>query len=377
MSDVAQASGRHRWWSHDARVRLGAILWFLAAVGFLICLPILITAWWVIPLVVALLAAIIALPVAWLVRRARHGAGASLGRRWLKYSIATLFGLTILLAAPIIYAATITQVSPAMVPQAVLTNGKRTIVFQGMQHVATEPFYKSVVYDMEEALSRGDVLYFEGVQKGTPESEAWLWGVVTGGGIDIGTLYGGLAKVCDLRSQSDYFALLDRDAQARPNQHVKADVSSLDMMREAQRLRRIDPALDAYLREKETSPPNSGTAASMENVISYLNKGTEGQRELAGTLCRGFMTYQSMGEDSDVPDPMDRIILDFRNRELTKRLLSDQRPRIVVTYGSRHLPGVYDLLKAADPQWRVASLKWSRVIDAPERLEGPALLKGD
>ena len=374
MPDVAQAPERHRFWSHDVRVRLRAILWFLAAVGFLICLPILVTAWWVIPLVVAVLAAIIALPIAWLVRRTRHGAGASFGRRWLKYSVVGLFGLTILLAAPIIYAATITQVSPAMVPQAVLTNGKRTIVFQGMQHVATEPFYKSVVYDMEEALSRGDVLYFEGVQKGTPASEAWLWGVVTGGGMDIGTLYGGLAKVCDLRSQSDYFALLDRDAQARPNQHVKADVSSLDMMREAQRLRRIDPALDAYLREKETSPPNSGTAASMENVISYLNKGTDGQRDLAGTLCRGFMTYQSMEDDGE-PSPMDPIILDYRNRELAKRLLSDQHPRVVVTYGAKHLPGVYDLLKAADPRWQVASLKWSRVIDAPERLEGPALFQ--
>lgn len=49
------------------------------------------------------------------------------------------------------------------VPLATLSNGQKTVVFQGMQHVASEDFFKSVVFDLEKALVDGYTLFYEGV----------------------------------------------------------------------------------------------------------------------------------------------------------------------------------------------------------------------
>jgi len=42
-------------------------------------------------------------------------------------------------------------------------SGQKTAVFQGMQHIGSEDFYKSVVFDLEQALADGYTLFYEGV----------------------------------------------------------------------------------------------------------------------------------------------------------------------------------------------------------------------
>ena len=66
-------------------------------------------------------------------------------------------------------------------PQITMTNGQKTIIFQGMQHVATEGFYKSVVYDLENSLSQDYVFLYEGVKPSTPEIDKWFETLITGG----------------------------------------------------------------------------------------------------------------------------------------------------------------------------------------------------
>ena len=86
-----------------------------------------------------------------------------------------------LLAAPVYYFAAITQLNPALVPQMTLTNGSRQIIFQGMQHVGTERFFKGVAFDLEAALSQGYILFYEGVRPSTPADDTWLDALVTNG----------------------------------------------------------------------------------------------------------------------------------------------------------------------------------------------------
>lgn len=62
--------------------------------------------------------------------------------------LGTLFVLGIVAAVPIYYAALLTSLKPLTVPQATLSNGTKTVVFQGMAHIGSEPFCKSVVYDL-------------------------------------------------------------------------------------------------------------------------------------------------------------------------------------------------------------------------------------
>jgi hypothetical protein len=77
---------------------------------------------------------------------------------------------------PIYYLANWVQTGPTALPLATLVNGQKTVVFQGMQHVASEDFYKSVVFDLEKALVDGYTLFCEGVQPvpGRPDLNEWF-----------------------------------------------------------------------------------------------------------------------------------------------------------------------------------------------------------
>lgn len=353
--------------SHHWSLRLATILWFLFGLGFLLALPILLQATgWALPLVV-LLAALLALPLAWLIRKVR-GTARRFTHTWFKCGLALLFVLSILLATPIYYLATITQMHPVLAPQVTLTNGDKTIVFQGMQHVGSERFFKSVVYDLEDALSRGDVLYYEGVRPSNPEGDGWFNRMLAGGG-DLTANYRDLGGLCGLQFQNDYFQMLARDAQIHPESHVAADVSTLDMKHEYDRLIANDAAFAKAMAVK--TKVDAPSPDMMEAAIRYLKHGTEGQRAIAGIVCRGVLTLVLGSASGDRPaNPMDRVIIDFRNRQLAARLLAEPRKNIYITYGAMHLPGLFALLRKSDGKWHVASVKWMRTIDAPQKYSG-------
>jgi hypothetical protein len=69
----------------------------------------------------------------------------------------------LLASLPIYYLAFWVQTGPTAVPLVTFSNGQKNVVFQGMQHVASEDFYKSVVFDLEKALVDGYTLFYEGV----------------------------------------------------------------------------------------------------------------------------------------------------------------------------------------------------------------------
>jgi hypothetical protein len=345
------------WW-----VRISSVLWFLGCVAFLLGLPIVLQASPLILLGIVLVATVVAGILAWFLASLRGG---RIAPRWIKGAIAGTFVLTALAASPVYYAATFTQFSPAMVPQAVLSNGQKTIVFQGMQHVGTEVFYKTVVYDLEDAVSRGSVAYYEGVRPSTPADNAWFDQMITGGA-DLSSAYRELGEVCGLRFQSDYFGLLGRDVREHPTAHVVADVDTSQLHAEYDRLMRSDAAFAAAMRARETGRKEEDTRG-LERLVGFLRIGTAGQREIGATLCRGYMTFATR---RPAKDQLDKLILDYRNRVLAKALLAEPRRRIYVTYGAEHLSGVLALLRRSDAKWQVQSMKWSRTIDRQETLAG-------
>lgn len=368
MTDSISSGAHHRAAAHPRSawvIRIGAIGWFVGILAFLLALPVLwqATPWSI--LAVIALAALLALLLAWLLQlvlKPRH----PFRPLWIKCAVALTFLLSAIVAAPFYYFSAITQLRPSLVPQATLTNGQKTIIFQGMEHIGMEPFYKSVVYDLEDALSKGYVFYFEGVKPSTPPDEVWLDTLVSGGQ-DLDAFYKGFSQLCGLHFQNDYFQLVARDALVHPDMHVNADVSTHDMRVEYDRLMASDAAFATAIKARRA---DSQDTASLSKAIDYLTHGTEGQKDLAGVLCRGILSGSGFGGDSKAkPDPLDRVILDYRNRELTAQLLAEPRHHIYVTYGSAHLPGVLALLRKSDPKWRVASLKWMRTIDAPESYE--------
>jgi hypothetical protein len=258
-----------------------------------------------------------------------------------------------------------------MVPTITLSNGSRTVVLQGMQHVGAERFFQAVVYDLEKALAEGYVLAYEGVANSDAEADAWFRQTLTHGK-DLGDSYRELGKTCGLTYQIDYFGPMVADAKAHPERHVTMDVNTRAMKQEYDRLMQTDPAFAAAMREQEAPPQDDDDSDMVTRLIDWQKEGNDRQLALAGTLCRGIMTLV-MRKSSGSGGDLDRVVLDFRNRHLAEQLLADTREKIYVTYGAAHLPGVMELLQQ-QPDWQLKSIKWMRTIAAPEHLEGVSMV---
>ena len=363
----------------DWRLRLGAAFWLILGLGFLLSLPVIYdwAAWAFVVILVA--AGLLAVPVAWIkgVIFARRGKR-SFKWRWLRSSVTWFLLLCILVAAPIYYLATLTETKPALVPQATLTNGQKTVVFQGMQHIGSEHFYKSVIYDLEQAIADGAVIYYEDVQTKTPESKAFfakLTGALVGGS-DLSGAYRLIGETCGLKFQLDYFGLLDADKREHPERHLIADVDAIELKQEYERLMRTDPAFAAaHADDFSAGQPADGSSDALLQALQWMRSGSDSQKRLAGVVCRGLMTLTREPGDGEGAGRFDPIILDFRNRALAERIVADQHARIFITYGARHLPGVFAELRQRDPNWKLVSVKWMRMIEAPTlELEGKLAL---
>jgi hypothetical protein len=353
-------------------IRFSTLLWAALLLCFLAGLPILLGATWLSLPALLLLAALLALPLAWLWRRvwrpsrARRWSGS-----WVRGSVGLWFLLCGLAAAPVYYLAITTETRPAIVPTVTLSNGPRTVVLQGMQHVGAERFFQAVVYDLEKALADGYVLAYEGVADSDAEADAWFRKTLSHGK-DLGDSYRELGKTCGLSYQIDYFGPVAADAKAHPERHVTMDVNTRAMKDEYDRLMKSDPAFAAAMRKQEEAQANPADDEAPDFVTGLIERqkaGDERQNALAGTLCRGIMTFVMRQATEGSGNDMDPVVLTFRNQHLAQQLLADKREKIYVTYGAAHLPGVMDLIKR-EPGWRVESVKWMRTIAAPEHLEG-------
>lgn len=355
-------------------IRLSTLGWAALALCFLAGLPVLLGATWFAVPALLLLAALVALPLAWLWRRlVRRATARPFFRTWLRAGIGLWFLLCGLAAAPVYVLAITTETRPAIVPTVTLSNGPRTVVLQGMQHVGAERFYQAIIYDLEQALAEGYVLAYEGVADSDPKADAWFRRSLSHGK-DLGDSYRQLGRACGLSYQIDFFGPVVADAKAHPERHVTMDVDTRAMKEEYDRLMRSDPKFAAAMRQRDADADKDQAADDdapdlLTRFIERRNQGTDPRRDtLVGTLCRGLMTHV-MRRSNAGGGELDPVVLDFRNRNLARRLLTDPRAKIYVTYGAAHLPGVMALMKD-EPGWKVGSIKWMRTIAAPEHLEG-------
>jgi len=166
-----------------------------------------------------------------------------------------------------------------------------------------------------ESLAYGYVLYYEGVQP-NPEADQWFADNLAGGK-DLSANYRAWGKVCGLQFQLDYFKLLQKDMDAHPESHVTADVDALQSKQEYERLVATDPEFAAAVKGNALQKTKAEEVQSINAAIEWLDKGTEGQRKLAGVVCRWMMN--GIKEATEKPRPLDKVILDFRNHALVDR----------------------------------------------------------
>lgn len=359
--------------SRKLAIQLGAIVWFALFVFGLAGLVVVgVLPWWMIGLVIAAGLAIGSLSYLprWLWRR--NDPAFSRGRTFLAHSVGGVLAAIGLAALPIYYMAYWVTSGPTSLPLATLSNGKKTVVFQGMQHVASEDFYKGVVFDLEKALTEGYTLFYEGVQPvpGRPDLNEWFNRTLRGSDKDLSAGYKQLADSCGLTFQLTYFEPLLADKAIHPSRHVTADVSYLDMKNEFDRLMRDDPAFAKAIAARAAK--KSGGDDSTLAVLSAVSHASRDQKRLIGILCRGFLGMSIAGTVGKKDATMERVILDFRNRALARSVANATATKIYITYGAAHFPGFLKDLQALDPAMKVQSLRWVRPMSIGREARAPA-----
>lgn len=351
-------------------IGISAILIFLVVIlGGLGLAVLTVWPWWVIGAVA--LAALLLATLVFLVRRRFAGQGFSPTRSFASIAALLFFGLAAIVAFPVYYFAFLVDARPTMMPLATLTDGKKVVQFQGMQHVGSEGFYKSVVYDLREALDQGYKLYYEGVQsvEGRKDLDEWFNSFATGGFGDLSGFYKMLADGCGLSFQLDYFKGLTGDIPVHPDRHLVADVSYLDLKTEWDRLMATDPAFAKEARAATGGRAGGGDdSATIRKLLGIWTAATPDQKRMMGFACRGFFSWSF----SQPPEHgwKDKLILDYRNKRLVERIVQEPARKIWVTYGAHHLTGVIADLQAVDPAWKLVSVKWTPAISNPQEHKG-------
>jgi len=344
---------------------LGLILFALAGWMVVGKLPL-----WIVGLVITAgvaLGALLFVP-RWLAKRCDPAYSA--GRSFGSFALASALGMLGLVSLPVFYLAFWVQSGPTAVPLATLSNGQKTVVFQGMQHIGSEDFYKSVVFDLEQALTDGYTLFYEGVMPvdGRPDLTTWFNETLRGSKQDLSAGYKQMAEQCGLSFQLNYFDPIKADMAIHPSRHITADANFLEMKTEYDRLMREGPGFAAAMAAKAAKAKKAqpGSGDPFGGALEYLAQATPEQKKLAGIVCRGVLAMAVSGALGEEKDPASRVILDFRNKTLARFVADSQSDKIYITYGAAHFPGFFAELQKRDPAFTLRSVKGVRPMTLPD-----------
>jgi hypothetical protein len=336
---------------------------------------------WIIGLVVAAGVALGALLflLRWLAKR--RDPAYSPGRSFGTFALGGALGMIGLALLPVYYLAFWVQSGPTAVPLATLSNGQKTVVFQGMQHIGSEEFYKSVVFDLEQALADGYTLFYEGVTPvdGRPDLTDWFNQTLRGSKQDLSAGYKKMAEQCGLSFQLNYFDPIKADMAIHPSRHITADANFLEMKTEYDRLLREDPAFAAAMAAKaaKAKPATSDSGDPFALFLGIVEGATPEQKKLAGIVCRGVLGMAVSGALGEEKDPSNRIIVDFRNQTLARFVADSKSDKIYITYGAAHFPGFFAALQQRDPKFAIRSVKGVRPMTLPDEVNlAPSAVSG-
>lgn len=134
--------------------QLRAVGWTLLVLLFLLSVPLLVSASPWLLLAVFAAGAILMATSGWLGAHLRRR---PVARLWPR-AIAAGMVASVLIAAPLYWLVLRPAFSPLTVPRVTLTDGQRQVVFQGMTHIGSAPFYRSVAFDLMRAREAEGVL---------------------------------------------------------------------------------------------------------------------------------------------------------------------------------------------------------------------------
>ena len=264
----------------------------------------------------------------------------------------------IVLAAPVFFLCYKSYFNNLYLPLVTLSNGEKTVKFQGMIHIGPSAFYTQVVSNLDEASRQGYTLFFEGVES-TPARKQWAKRTILSNQ-DLDAFYNTGAELVGLYPQKAFFVKYKVLASKYPTNFVNADVSTQDIFKEYLRLWRTSPGFRAGMKIAESKKHASGVHA-FRRVAEWQARGGPARHILSKRMFLGLYAIMQSRKQSINENPtgnqfgntsVDELIVDFRDEMLVKRIIEDSSNKIYITYGVAHLPGVVAKLKKSDPRWK-------------------------
>lgn len=234
---------------------------------------------------------------------------------------------------------------PGKLSDITVSNGKQTVVFLQMSHIATPGFYNQKEAKITELANTGYTLLMEWVRPGTPENEKRFSESL---GFDFTpTLYTTIASFIGLEAQ-DNEALF---AGVATGSLVSVDVSIDDIM---------------AIMGTGSLPTVSGEAmppVDIESELATLRNAWANQQAFAGWVVRSLMNL-TLKETATLEDVMmlgtdPRLfdaILTKRNENLTSYILGNPDKKVAIVYGGLHFEWVFSALQQADPNWKIINI---------------------
>lgn len=241
------------------------------------------------------------------------------------------------------------EIDPAMLPQITISNGDKTVRFQGMAHVASPSFYAGVKNDVAASRIEGYVLFYEGVKPGSAENSKKFDGIM-GFKFDK-NLYAAMSKLYGLVPQNQ------AEIAGHPDPRDKNVDVSIDDIVKAYEKRRGSVSGQAVAASDGTEQMASDFSAELAKEADSYNP-----RELAVVryFLRAMMSLVIKNRDTGEAAfaglgkvDLFSSILDDRNEVLADAISSTDEKKVFVTYGMLHFDGTFYLLQEKDPRWKI------------------------
>ncbi|MDD3301943.1 MAG: hypothetical protein PHN31_00165 [Candidatus Gracilibacteria bacterium] len=242
-------------------------------------------------------------------------------------------------------------ISPAKIPQYTLSDGQKTIIFQGMSHIGSENFYNQIKQEINNVKKTGGVLFYEGVKQGSKESNEKFNQAI---GIDFNQdLYKNMSKLYGITYQeNDIFLGIQNNLDYNIDLSIDEIIKLYDKKAQESKIQ------NSNNNNKEIIDINKEMINTLNqfnnkelSIIIYINKA------LLNLIIKNNAKLQPLILDIGNKNLLD-IILNERNKNLASEIIKSKYDKIIVTYGLLHFDGVYNLLKENDSNWKIKNIKY-------------------
>lgn len=246
----------------------------------------------------------------------------------------------------------------------ILTDGNKTVVFQGMTHIGLKSFYHEVGKEMTEYRNSGYQIMLEGIGHDGFKRLDKDHKDYTQSKIAFDNYKNFLTKTEDndykytyqniifnkYIDYNDAYADLSRDALLKV---VKENKSSQNILK-------TDDEIDSYL-------DSFGDHEEVFNILTEDEKIFIFMRNIGDSMYVKFLDnyvpklLNYFNEENKLKD---HIIITERDENIVNEILKSNSKNIYITYGSAHFNGVFNNLKNINSNWKIIDIQEKLIFDS-------------